>query len=160
MKRTFVIGLALAFALGFAIQAQAQSGPVLEKIWAPKEVNAGEVLKVYIKGKAGDSDLRWVTVGAVRGTGEATSSTPIRLGKGLRKEVNGFVYWDTRNAALSSVKGTVFIQLEDWKGNESQEMSCPVAIVGEGAKAEKPPAEFKDVAIGPIMGTNIQKPGP
>ena len=161
MKKVIVLGLVLAcMVLGTAIQSHAQGGPVLEKIWAPKQVNAGEVLKVYVKGKAGESDIRWVIVGGVRGTGEPTASTPIRLEKAMRKDLNGYVYWDTRGAAMKNVKGTFFVQLEDWKGNESSQMSVPVELVAKGAKKEKPPEDFKDVAIGPVMATNIQKPGP
>jgi hypothetical protein len=161
MKKIFVLGLALAcMVLGTAIQSYAQGGPVLEKIWAPKEVNAGQLLKIYVKAKAGDSDMRWVIVGAERGTGAPTASVPIRLGKEFKKELNGYVYMDTRGAAMKNVKGTVYIQIEDYKGNESQEMSAPVALVGKDAKPEKPPADFKEVTIGPAVAPNIQKPGP
>lgn len=148
--------------LGTALMAYAQEGPVLDKIWAPKEVNAGEVLKIYIKAHDPNGDMRFVVVTGGRGTDNpnATAGTPIRLGKDLRKDVNGYVYWDTKGAAMRNVKGTFWVMIEDWKGNESETMSCQVSLVGKDAKKEKPPADFKEVAIGPIMATNIQRPGP
>jgi hypothetical protein len=69
----------------------------------------------------------------------------------MGKELNGYVYWDTRGAANQNASGTVWVLIEDRKGNESQTLSFPVKIVAKGAKAEKPPADFKESAIGPVM---------
>ena len=158
MKKGILLGLALGLMiLGSAMESSAQGGPVLEKIWAPAEVNSGSILKVYIKGSDPEGDLKFVVVTAGKGT-QPTGSTPIRISKDARKDLNGYVYWDTRKAATQSTSGTVWVLLEDQKGNESETKSVAVKIVPKGAKAEKPPADFQEKEIGPVMMDTIQRP--
>jgi hypothetical protein len=151
MRKGILLGLALVLmVLGTAMDGRAQSNPVLEKVWVSPEVNHGDMLKVYIKAKDADADLRWIMVSGGRGKGAIYGSV-IRLRKEDRKDLNGYVFWDTGQAAMRSVSGTVEITIEDWKGNESETMSLPVKIVASGAKSQSAPAEFKDKALGPIM---------
>ena len=157
MRRGMLLGLVLGLmVLGAAMECSAQGGPVLEKIWVSPEVNSGSLLKVYIIATDPEGDMKWVVVSGGKGD-KPTGALPIRLGKDMRKDLNGFVYCDTGKAAQRDVSGTVFIQIEDQKGNESETKSAPVKIVGKGAKAEKPPADFKEVAIGPVMLDAIQR---
>jgi hypothetical protein len=158
MRKGILLGLALVLmVLGTAVDSRAQGGPVLEKIWAPAEVDYGKLLKVYIKASDPEGDMRWVTVAGGRGE-KPTGAVPIRISKEARKDLNGFVYWDTRKAASHNTSGTVFITIEDWKGNESETKSVAVKIVPKGAKAEKPPADFQEKEIGPIMMDTLQRP--
>jgi hypothetical protein len=158
MRRGILFGLVLGLmVLGAASVSSAQGGPVLEKIWAPAEVNYGSILKVYVKATDPEGDMKWVVVTGGKG-GKPTGSVPIRLGKDMKKDLNGFVYYDTGKSAQKDVSGTVFIMIEDQKGNETEEKSVAVKIVAKGAKADKPPADFKEVAIGPVMIDNIQRP--
>jgi len=151
MRKGILLGLALVLmVLGTAMESRAQSAPVLEKIWVCPEVNHGDLLKVYIKAKDADSDIRWIMVSGGRGKG-AIQGSFIRLKKEDRKDLNGYIFWDTGQAANRSVSGTVEVSLEDMKGNESETMSLPVRIVSTGAKSCSVPGEFKDKAIGPIM---------
>lgn len=164
MRKSILVGMALiAMVLGTALQSNAQQGPVLEKVWAPEQVNAGDILKVYIKGTSPGGQMRWVIVSAARGAGKSTEPTgavPIRVMKQFRQDLNGYVYWDTKKAAVKNSEGTIWIMLEDWKGNESETKSVAIRLVPMGAKKEKPPAEFKEVEIGPIMSDAMQPLGP
>ena len=145
--------------LGTARESLAQHAPVLEKIWVSPEVNYGSLLKVYIKASDSEGDMRWVVVTAGRDT-HPVGSVPVRLGKVMRKDLNGYIYWDTNKVGLpKEISGTVQVLIEDWKGNESEAKSVPVKLVLKGAKVEKPPADFKEVAIGPVMlETDLQRP--
>ncbi len=152
MKKLVLLGMAVALMVfGITMQAGAQGAPKLEKIWAPAEVDFGKDLMVYVKASDPEGNMRWVVVSMGRGTGAPQGSAPIWLHKQSRSEVNGYVYWNTGIAASQTVSGMVYIQIVDWKGNESETMALPVKIVPRGAKSEKPPAEFKQVEIGPIM---------
>jgi hypothetical protein len=153
-------GILLVLVLGLMVfcatkDSSAQGGPpVLEKIWLSPEVAYGSMLKIYIKSSDPDGEMRWLYVAVGRGK-QTVAGVPIRLAKGT-KSVNGYVYWDTKRASLRDAIGTVEVSVEDWKGNESETMSAAVKIVGKGAKVEKMPAEFQEVAIGPVMLDNIQ----
>ena len=158
-------GILLVLVLGLMVfcatkDSNAQGGPpVLEKIWVSPEMNLGGMLKVYIKASDPDGDMRWLIVGAGRGK-QVVAAVPIRLGKDMRKSINGYVYFDTKRAQRGGVAtGTIEVQIEDWKGNESEAMSATIKIMPKDAKAQKPPADFQEVAIGPIMLDNVQMPG-
>ena len=152
MRRVIVFGLVLGLmVLGSAMVSSAQEGPKVEKVWAPAEFNFGSLLKIYVKASDPTGDMRWLVVTAGgAGITKPVGSAPIRLKKGM-KDLNGFIYWDSSRAAQRSGSTTVEIFVEDWKGNESAPMSVQVKMVTKGAKAEKPPAEFQNVEIGPIM---------
>jgi hypothetical protein len=159
MRRGILFGLVLALmVLGAASVSSAQGGPVLEKVWAPAEVNWGSILKVYVKASDPEGDMRWVLVSAGKtGQAQPTGSTPIRLKKDVRKSVNGYVYWDTNMAAQKNTEGIVVIQVEDFKGQESEPMTVKVKIVPKGAKVEQPPADFQEAEIGPVILNTIQR---
>jgi len=152
MRRVIVFGLVLGLmVLGSAMVTSAQEGPKIEKIWAPAEFNYGSVLRIYVKASDPTGDMKWLVVTAGgAGITKPAGSAPIRLTKGM-KDLNGYVYWDSSRAAQKSGSATVEIIVEDMKGNESAPMSVQVKMVTKGAKAEKPPAEFQNVEIGPIM---------
>ena len=157
MRKSIMMVLVLGLmVLGFAAMSSAQGGPKIEKVWAPAEVNYGSVLKVYIKATDPEGDMRWVVVSAGKGD-KPTGSVPIRLGKDMKKDLNGFVYYDTLRAPQKNVSGTAYIMIEDQKGNESEVMKVAVKVVAQGAKAEKPPADFQEVAIGPVLIDAIQR---
>jgi hypothetical protein len=150
MRKAIFWGLALVLmVLGTAMDSHAQA-PMLEKVWVSPEVNHGDLLKIYIKASDKEGDMRWIMVSAGRGKGAIYGSV-IRLKKEDRKDLNGYVFWDTGKAANRTASGTVEITIEDWKGNESETLSLPVKIVSTGAKSQSAPGEFKDKAIGPIM---------
>ena len=153
-------GILLVLVLGLMVfcvtkDSIAQGGPKLEKIWVSPEVAAGQMLKIYIKASAGAADMKWVDVTAKWG-GEgviaenSVSAAPIRLGKDARKELNGYIYFRTQKAH-SGITGTFEVVIEDVKGNPCVPESVPVKIVGKGAKSEKPPSDFQEIAIGPLM---------
>jgi hypothetical protein len=150
-----VLGLMV---LGAASVSSAQGGPVLEKIWAPAEVNWGSILKVYIKAKGSDSDLRWVNVTSGKPQqSQPSGATTIRVKKGM-KDLNGYIYWDTsQSQAKSNVEAKIYISIEDRKGNESETQSVVVKLVAKGAKADKNPSDFEEKEIGPYMAPAAQK---
>jgi hypothetical protein len=143
MRRVMVLGLVLGvMVLGSAMVSIAQEAPKLEKVWAPQ------------------GDMRWLVVTAGGpGITKPVGSAPIRLSKGL-KDLNGYVYWDSSKAAQKSGTATVEILVEDMKGNESEAKSVTIKLVAKGAKAEKAPAEFQEVEIGPILIKAIGKVTP
>jgi hypothetical protein len=159
MRKGILLGLVLGLmVLGTASVSSAQGGPVLEKIWAPAEVNWGKILKVYVKASDPEGDMKFVVVSAGKaGQAMPSGSTPIRLNKASRKSVNGYVYWDTNKAAQRDTAGIVAVQIEDMKGQESEVMTVNVKIVPSGAKVEQPPAEFQEIEIGPVMLDTIQR---
>jgi hypothetical protein len=162
MRRGILFGLVLGLmVLGSASVSSAQSGPVLEKIWGPAEVNWGGLLKIYIKAKGSDADLRWVLVSASRPQQmQPSGSTMIRVKKGT-KDLNGFIYWDTsQSQAKSNVEAKIYISVEDWKGNESETQSVVVKLVPKGAKADKYPSDFQEVEIGPAIMPGTQRMSP
>ncbi len=157
MRRGIWLGLVLGLmVLGAASVCSAQGGPVLEKVWVSPETNHGQLLKIYVKASDPEGDMRWVYVSVGRGK-QTTVGAPTRIKKDSAKELNGYLFVDTKDFRMQNVTGTVEVMIEDWKGNESETKSVPVKIVAKGAKVEKPPADFKDVAIGPVMaqGLNI-----
>ena len=153
MQRGLLVGLVLGLiVLGTAVESSAQGGPALEKVWAPSEVNFGDMLKIYIKASDPEGDMRWVMISAGKsGENDPAASVPLRLKKQFRKNVNGYVYCQTDRAIDRKVEGKFVIQIEDFKGNESQPMSVIVNLVPKGAKAQKAPADFQEIPIGPIM---------
>ena len=161
MRRVIVLGLVLGLmVLGSAMVSSAQEGPKLEKVWAPAEINFGDMLKIYVKASDPTGDMKWLVVtGGGAGITKPVGSAPIRLTKGM-KDLNGYIYWDSSRAAQKSGSATVEIIVEDMKGNESAPMSVNVKMVSKGAKAEKHPAEFQEVEIGPILIKAIGKVTP
>jgi len=151
MRKGILMGLALVLmVLGTAMESRAEGAPpVLEKVWVSPQLNHGDMLKIFIKGSDPDGDIRFVQVAAGRKGGVVGSM--LRLKKEDRKDLNGYVYWDTGQAAYRNTGGTIEVTLQDWKGNESETLSVPLRIVSRGAKSEPAPGEFKDKALGPIM---------
>ena len=156
-------GILLVFALGLLVfcateDGLAQGAPKIEQIWASPEVAYGQILRVYIKASDPEGDMKLVQVNAKWGEKDVTAqsansvaSATIRLGKEWRKNLNGYLYFDTKQAFQKNIAdGIIEVVIEDSQGNESMPMSVPVKILQKGAKAEKAPAEFKDLAIGPI----------
>ena len=123
----------------------------MEKVWVSPETLAGTLLKIYVKASDPDGDMRWLVVSGGRGKDGTMASVPIRLGKKFGKEVNGYVYWDTAKALKKSGTGHFSVLIEDWKGNESEEITLPAKVVAKDAKVQKAPADFQNLAIGPIM---------
>jgi len=160
MRRGILLGLVLGLmVLGSAMVSSAQEAPVLEKVWAPAELNSGKLLKIYIKASDPQGDMRWLVVSGGRAGGtHPTGAVPIRLKKSLGKDLNGYIYWDTSKAFIKEAILMAEILIEDWKGNESETKSVTVKIVSKGAKAEKVPADFREVEIGPIMVGELEKP--
>ena len=151
MRKAILFGLILGvMVLGTAMESRAQGAPVLQKVWVSPEVNRGDLLKIYIKASDPEGDMRWIMVAAGRGKGAIYGSV-IRLRKEDRKDLNGYVFWDTGQARSTGVTGIVEVTIEDWKGNESETLSVPVKIVSKGAKSQSAPEEFKEKEIGPIM---------
>jgi len=151
MKKGILLGLALVLmVLGTAMESRAQgSAPVLEKVWVSPQVNHGDLLKIYIKGSDPDGDIRFIQVAAGRKGGHLGAM--IRLKKEDRKDLNGYLFWDTGQAAYRNASGSVEVTLQDWKGNESETITVPVRILSRDAKVQSAPGEFKDKSIGPIM---------
>jgi len=160
MRRGIILGLMLGLmVLGPALVCRAQEAPVLEKVWAPAELTSGKILKIYLKASDPQGDMRWLVVSGGRaGTTHPSGAVPIRLKKSLGKDLNGYIYWDTSKAFIKEATVKVEILVEDWKGNESETKSVTVKIVNKGVKAEKAPADFQEVEIGPIMVGEIEKP--
>jgi hypothetical protein len=161
MRRVMVLGLVLGvMVLGSAMVSIAQEAPKLEKVWAPAEYNFGSIVKIYVKASDPQGDMKWLVVTAGgAGITKPVGSAPVRLSKGL-KDLNGYVYWDSSRAAQKSGTVTAEILIEDAKGNESEAKSVTIKMVAKGAKAEKTPAEFQEVEIGPIMIKAIGKVTP
>ncbi len=161
MRRGMVLGLVLGMmVLGSAMVCSAQEAPKIEKVWAPAEFNFGSVLKIYLKASDPQGDIRWVYVTAGgSGITKPSGAVPIRVKKGT-KDLNGYVYWDSSKAPQKSGSATLEIMVEDMKGNESEGKSVTVKMVAKGAKAEKAPADFQEVEIGPIMMPPIGKVTP
>ncbi len=152
MRRSILLGLVSGLmVLGSAMVSSAQEAPVLEKVWAPAEINYGGLAKIYIKASDPQGDMRWLVVTAAGEHGGPSGSVPIRLKKGLGKDLNGYVYWNTKQANRQEGSAKVEILVEDWKGNESETKSVTIKMVRKGAKAQKPPADFQEKEIGPIM---------
>jgi hypothetical protein len=149
MKRAIILVLALAFVV-LGVTTETRANPVLEEVWVPPEVNYGEVLKIYIKGSDPDGNMRWIQVSAA-GTNASLGATEIRLKKEAKREVNGYVYWDTKRSPRKEATGELQISLEDWGGKESATKSITVKVVPYGAKEMSPPSSFQNVSIGPIM---------
>ena len=162
MRRVIVFGLVLGLmVLGSAMVSSAQEGPKVEKVWAPAEFNFGSLLKIYVKASDPTGDMRWLVVTAGGGgITKPVGAAPIRLKKGAGKDLNGYVYWDSSRAFQKSGTATVEIIVEDMKGNESAPMSVTIKMVTKGANAEKPPADFQEVEIAPIMIHNVRKVTP
>ena len=146
-KGIFLVCAVAVLVLGVSSIGSAQGGPVIEKIWVAPAVNYGKLLKIYIMAKDPEGDMRYIYISAAQGGG----AVPIWIPKASRGELNGYVYWDTNNAKMQNISGTVQVSIEDRKGNESQTMQAPAKIVPKGAKSAKAPAEFKEMAIGPVM---------
>ncbi len=156
-------GIMLVLALGLMVfciakDTCAQNAPMIEKIWASPETAYGDTLRVYIMASDSDGDMKWVFVTAKWGKETVTlesensvTGAPIRLGKGWQKNLNGYLGFDTKRSFYKDGAAKVEVVIEDSKGRESMPMSVSMKIVEKGAKAEKPPAEFKQISIGQIM---------
>ncbi len=159
MRRIIVAGLVVGLmVLGSAMVSIAQEGPKLEKIWAPAEINSGDLLKIYLKASDPTGDMKFllVTAGGA-GITKPVGFVMIRLKKGIGKDLNGYVYWDSSRSTVKEGSTTVEIIVEDRKGNESEAKSVNIKMVTRGAKEEKPPADFQEVEIGPIDIYNIRR---
>ena len=159
MRKGILLAAAMLVLMGSSMAFAQDKTPVLQEVWAPSEINFGDLLKVYVRATDPDGDMRWIVVSAGRGT-QPAGATEIRLTKPYRAEVNGYLFWDSHKAASENTSGMAWIAIEDWKGNESATKSVAVKVVPKGAKEQKPPAGFKEVAIGPIVIENPQKMSP
>ena len=150
MKKGILLGLALALmVLGTAIQSSAQEGPVIDKVFVTPQINHGELLKIYVIGHS-NADMRWVQVSGGKGKG-GISGGVTRLKKADRRNLNGYLYWDTGKAVEKDVTGTIEITLVDRQGRESETASVTLKIRRSGVTVQAPPSEFKEKEIGPVM---------
>ena len=147
-KRVLMVMVAALMIFGFTMDSGSQgrgSAPVVEGIFATPEFNHGDVVKIYIHATDADGDIRWVRVTA----GNYTAVT--RVKKDMGGNLNGYIFWSSSQAARREGKITLQIAVDDWAGNESNAVSVPLVMKAGGAKMQPPPAEFKDVEIGPVM---------
>jgi len=126
------------------------NAPVLEKVWASPEANYGDIVKIYIKATDKQGDMRFVLVSAGQKK-NTIGATMIRIKKPARKDLNGYIWWDSSKAVSKDVSGVAEISIEDWKGNESKTVVVPLKLMSQGAKVEPKPAEFQENESGPIM---------
>lgn len=155
-------GILLVLVLGLMVfcatkDSIAQGGPpVLEKVWASPVTPSGKLLKIYIKASDPDGDMKWVCVAAGRRKQVTMGAFPIALTREARKSLNGYIYWDT-SRVKKNISGIAEITIEDSKGQQSETKSVFVEIKpGKDVKAEKAPAEFRDVPIAPVILDNVR----
>jgi hypothetical protein len=151
-------GILLVLVLGLMVfcatkdsNAQAPAAPpVIEKVWASPVYPIGGLIKIYIKASDPNADMKWLYISAGFGKQAVLGAVPLRLKGG--KDLNGYVYWDSRWMTTGNVQATVEFTVEDAAGKESEAKSVTFELKkGKDIKAEKAPADFQEKEIGPIM---------
>jgi hypothetical protein len=152
-------GILLVLVLGLMVfcatkDSSAQGGPpVIEKVWASPVTPTGTLLKIYVKASDPNGDMKWLYISAGVGKQSVLGAVPIRLKGESTKSLNGYVYWDSsRMTAGGEVQATAEFTVEDSQGKESEAKSVTFLLKkGKDVKAEKPPSDFQEKEIGPIM---------
>jgi hypothetical protein len=130
-----------------------KTAPVILQVYASKELPPGDSWKVYLKASDLDGDLK--TVIATLGRGEAAGPgfyiSLTRLKAGDRKELSGYLYWNSGKGAYVFPSGVMTLQVQDRAGNLSDQVSLPL-LFRPGARQGAPPqGVFEEKEIGPIM---------
>lgn len=129
------------------------SPPVIDQIYASKDVSPGDTLKIYIKASDPDGDMEKVIVTLGRGDGPGPDFyiSFTRLKKEDRKAISGYLYWYSGKTTAVLAVGRMTLQIQDRAGNLSNRIILPIHFRWRAQQGSPPPGEFKEEEIGPIM---------
>ena len=126
--------------------------PVLDAVWAQREIGEGDLWKIYVRASDPDGDLDKVFVGFDQ-PGALWQPDFLILPKSQRKRMNGAVlFWTYVPHLNETIYAQARVMVQDRAGNMSEFRSLEFELLlSEKKDADKPPAQFKDwVLIGQL----------
>ena len=120
-----------------AIPGEAGSPPVLEDVFAPRYLFAGQIWKIYVAGHDPDGDMKdfWVRVTQHGGNEYSDQFVPIRGAEKGRFSGYLALYTPTWLEAEGYTEVTAEIHVRDARGNYSAMRTVNVRINGGGSEA-------------------------
>ncbi len=128
--------------------------PVITEAFASKEMRLGDVWKIYLKASDPGSDMDMIIADIYQpGRGGGYPSSYIRIRDGNRRDLSGYIYW---NSGEDMQQGLMFtslvltVQIKDKAGNISAPMTFSLHFQKKGQEPP-PPGVFADRELGPVM---------
>ena len=156
------LSLTLGQALRAGAEASERSTAVITESFASKELRPGDTWKVYLEASDPNGEMKNIyAIVEEPGVGQYPLSI-IRLGKGDRKDLSGYIYLNTGTAIstfpLYYVNLTLTVQVQDRSGQFSKPVVFQLAMNDRYSQAVPPQGVFKEHALGPIM-VRLHTPG-
>ena len=138
--------------IGVREEKYGKSVPAIHQSFASTKLRPGDTWKIYLNASDADGDLKSIicTVDHLSGGGSALRH--IKIKEENRKELSGYIYWNTRSAygvSFSNIKLTV--QIEDMAGHLSAPVSFLLSLQQGYRQEDQPKDIFKDKDLGPIL---------
>ena len=130
-----------------------KTAPVIQQAYASRELQPGDTWKVYLKASDFDGDLKTViaTLGRGESPGPGSHISFTSLKAGDRKEISGYLYWNSGKSVHVFPAGIMTLQVQDRAGNLSNQVFLSL-LFRAGVRQDLPPQGiFDEKEIGPIM---------
>ena len=134
--------------------------PIINHSFASKEVRTGDLWKVYLKVSDPNGEMKNIyAIVTEPGIGQYPL-TIIRVKKGERKELSGYIYLDTYSSdfPLDYVTLTLTVQVQDSSGTFSEPALFQLALNSRYSQEAPPQGVFQEEALGPIV-VRLRTPG-
>jgi hypothetical protein len=130
--------------------------PVIVQSFAPKEIMAGDVWKVYLKASDPDGKMKYMFATVSQpGVGSYPVSIT-RIKDENQKELSGYIYLNTgpaRSTRFFNLTLTLTVNIKDDKGRFSQPAVFPLSFMAKPSPEAPPEGVFNEHDLGPIMVT-------
>lgn len=157
-KKILAVLTFLSLAIGYVPLASADIAgnavPVITQSFASKEIWPGQTWMIYLNASDPNGEMKYIyaTVEAP-GVGQYPL-TMIRVAKGDRKDLSGYLYlptgMSTHTFPLYYVNLTLTVQVKDRSGQLSKPVVFELAMNNRASQAAPPEGVFKDHELGPI----------
>lgn len=129
-----------------------KASPLIHKSYAAGKITPGDTWKVYLNASDLDGDMKYIVCTVDQpGVGVYPASFT-RVGEGQRKELSGFLYFNTAGFEdLSFLTLTLTVQIQDMAGHFSPPAAFPLLLAAADPQEPPPDGEFDETNLGPIM---------
>lgn len=141
----------------------AASKPTITDSYASNQLRLGDTWRVYIKASDPNNDMDTILATIEQpGKGGAYPPSYTRIKDGNKRELSGYLYWNTsqevQSQGLNFTNLVLTVQVKDKAGNVSNPVRFPLHFSLSAVQQPPPAGAFQNRDLGPIM-IRVTPPG-